>query len=332
MKKKEILISLLFSALLLVLIELFSYLVYSPGHLDQINKILVEDKTRFWKVKSNYSNSFFGEEVNTDSFGFRKTTSESRWDSAKIRLAIMGASPSFGWGVKDSETYASILGKKFPDYISVKNFSQIGYSSHQGKSLLAEVLKWKPTHIIFTYVINDLDYYRFFYGENLHDREVLTSSESIVTVRNYIKELYTPKLALSLIPTSTNKEQMKRKTRVPLNDYLSNYDYLIKESMKNGITPILIKFPVNLPTDNRFKLDKKKEENAQIAKRSVNYNSSLEKLSSKRSILLIDLVKVRDTNKEYLFLDPNGDTIHPNILGHKEFAKEIYNQINKNVL
>ncbi|OUR93727.1 hypothetical protein A9Q84_19895 [Halobacteriovorax marinus] len=332
MKKKEVLISLLFSTLLIVLIEFCSFLIYKPGHLDSINKILLEDKDKLWKVKNNYSANFFGEVANTDSDGFRKTTSEERWKTAKIKLAVMGASPSFGWGVKDSESYSSLLGEKLPNSVSVKNFSQIGYSSFQGHKLLKEVLKWKPTHIIFTYVINDLDYYRFFYGQNLHDSEVKTSSANIIMIRNFIKELYTPKLILSLFPKRHVDNSELRKTRVPLKSYLNNYRSMVEISKKNGIVPILVKFPVNLPTNNRFKNNKRKEENSLIAKRSLNYNNELERFSKEKGLQLIDLVKVRDSSKEYLFLDPNGDTIHPNILGHTLFAEEIFKYLSKNVL
>lgn len=325
---REVGISLFIAIFIIIGLEGVSRIIYMPKRLDKILSVLEEDQSRLWKVRSNLNQDFFGEIISTDDMGFRISASANSWDKSKIRLAVMGASPSFGWGVDNQSTYSSKIAEYSMNQVSVKNFSQIGYSSFQGTKLVSEVLKSRPTHVLITYVINDLDYYRFFYSQNKSDKEVQTKSKLLIALRNYTKQLYLPKIIINLLRTkNTEKVSLDRVTRVSEKDYLLNIGKIVSQVTKKGITPVLAKFPVNMPIQENIGEDIKKIQNSKIRIRAKKYNKLLEKYSKENNVKLIDLTKIVTEKKEYLFLDPNGDTIHPNKIGHKYFAKEILKNI-----
>ncbi|KKU13888.1 MAG: hypothetical protein UX17_C0006G0002 [Parcubacteria group bacterium GW2011_GWC2_45_7] len=61
------------------------------------------------------------------------------------------------------------------------------------------------------------------------------------------------------------------------------------------------------------------------------YNEIMQQVAGERNIPLVDIVAAFDAfNREsggYLFLDPDGDTIHPNATGHRIIGREIYNAL-----
>lgn len=63
------------------------------------------------------------------------------------------------------------------------------------------------------------------------------------------------------------------------------------------------------------------------------YNKIMEETASKGNIIFINIASYFDAIKaaggEYLFLDPGGDTIHPNAAGHKIIASLIYETLEK---
>ncbi|WP_372654544.1 SGNH/GDSL hydrolase family protein [Halobacteriovorax sp.] len=327
---KDVLISIIIAISIITLLEGIARLSYSLTRLDKIVAVLEEKKDIFWKVKSNLNVNFFKEVIQTDSHGFRITENEELWDNTKLKVAVMGASPSFGWGVKNSETYSSQVSINSDHQISVKNFSQIGYSSFQGTHLIESILKFNPTHVLISYVINDLDYYRFFYSENIPDKEVKTSNSLTILLRNYVKSLYLPKQIFHLLKSKkSNDIKLGRVSRVSKKDYLTNIDTLVKKIKENGIIPILIKFPVNINSQDSLSQDIQKIQNAKIKRQSLIYNEALDQYSRKNNIDLIDFTEVVRTSDQYLFLDPDGDTIHPNKLGHKLFADKVLEYFKK---
>ena len=240
---KEVFISFSIALVILLGMESASRLIYTPSQLDKIQAVLEEDQSNLWKVKSNLDQLFFGANITTNSDGFRVTSGEEIWQSSKVRLAVLGASPSFGWGVRNEQTYSSKIFQESNQEIAVKNFSQIGYSSFQGLKVLEKALKAKPTHLLITYVINDLDYYRFFYSENNEDKDVVTANKFTIEVRKIVQNLTLTKLIYKKLSANSSKQHnIERKTRVTLADYILNIGEIVKRSRKAGVTPILVKY------------------------------------------------------------------------------------------
>ena len=57
------------------------------------------------------------------------------------------------------------------------------------------------------------------------------------------------------------------------------------------------------------------------------YNKIMEEVASEKGIAFCDIVDAFSKEKEYLFLDKEGDTVHPNPKGHNIIGKAIYNAL-----
>ena len=98
-----------------------------------------------WSQKENLKSEFFGALVETDSWGWRNLPQDRLSDSDDAyRILILGASPSFGWGVPSTWTYARVIESQLQTTVhkpvKVINASVVGYSSWQGLQLLKLLL------------------------------------------------------------------------------------------------------------------------------------------------------------------------------------------------
>lgn len=75
----------------------------------------------------------------------------------------------------------------------------------------------------------------------------------------------------------------------------------------------------------------KEAESRQCGKLGKVYNSIMREVAKENNIILIDIASLFDniskTSKEYLFLDPEGDTIHPNPRGHEVIARQLFSAL-----
>jgi len=71
----------------------------------------------------------------------------------------------------------------------------------------------------------------------------------------------------------------------------------------------------------------------QCGKLAKIYNKAMQEVAARRKIPLVDIVLAfnifNKENDEYLFLDPKGDTIHPNLIGHKIISRQVYDALVK---
>lgn len=354
----------------ILIIEVLSAYLYKEKEIDLITEILDEDVHFFWRQKSFLNQEFHGARITTDDKGFRLVPESPPWELSRNRIIVMGASPCFGWGVEDNQTYSALLQKKFNlsfplKSVSFFNASQIGYSSFQGRNLFdRELLSKKPTHILISYVLNDLDYYRFFRNSSFNDKSVEKEAPYLVITRNFFRHLNSFRLLNELLQKvnqfsfSADKSLntiADKNPRVSLEDYKKNLISIILTANKNQVRPILIKFPVNLPSpykndsDALFEKAKilsdiktmgsseiqvrlKLVESYFISKNSLLYNKTMEDISALYKVPIVDIVKAFKNNKDYLFIDPHHDTIHPNVQGHQTMADEIYSVLNNTLI
>lgn len=63
------------------------------------------------------------------------------------------------------------------------------------------------------------------------------------------------------------------------------------------------------------------------------YNKAMQEAAVRGKIPLVDIVLAFDAfskeNDKYLFLDPEGDTIHPNVIGHNIIGRQVYDALVK---
>jgi lysophospholipase L1-like esterase len=111
---------------------------------------------------------FKGVHVRTNSYGMRNRSCSREKPDGVLRIAGLGDSVMFGWGVGEEETYLRVLERRFATVasgdrkIEVLNFAVPGYNSAMEVAAFREkVLGVSPDLVILHFVHNDLDLPRF---------------------------------------------------------------------------------------------------------------------------------------------------------------------------
>jgi lysophospholipase L1-like esterase len=139
-----------------------------------MNRIYEEDDVTFWRLRRgltltgrNYVlpravRERYPFTVTLDAEGFRGAAPLPRAKApGALRVAAVGDSSTFGWGVGDDETYAAGLARRlaaaYPGRpVEVMNAGIPGFSSFQGLRLLeADVLPRAPDYVILGFGFND---------------------------------------------------------------------------------------------------------------------------------------------------------------------------------
>lgn len=277
MKSIKILSLIFFSVLVsmsfLLLTELFlSVFAVKYDRLSDILRILRQDSVLFWKQKSNLNTVFQNQNLKTNSFGFRSHEIKIKEKSA-IRIICMGASPTFGWGVKYEDTYPVVAAKILADKgftVETINAGQIGYSSYQGLKLLTNViLPLKPDIITISYVINDVDKYRFFRSSSKRDSELGYISPALIIAGNILNKSRIAMLIRKIIVNDKSNKiklygescnEYNENRRVTREEYEKNLNLMLDIAAQNNIKVVFIVMPVNLP----LKKELNQKEKAQL--------------------------------------------------------------------
>lgn len=247
--------------------EIVSRLIFPETILGKITFILKQDPVLFWRQKPNIKVRFQGKEIKTDWMGLRNKNLTQQKKTNTTRIICLGASPTFGWGVNYEDTYPCQLEKLLNQNTSINfeviNAGEIGYSSYQGLLFLKnEVSRLDPDVITVSYVLNDIDKYRFFRSNSLSDKQLKPLNSCVVTLMNIIHhsnlarvlERFASRLKYSKSKYFDNSEviYLPGISRVSLSDYQNNLQEIIDFSHRKSIKLILVKMPVNLPSADQL--------------------------------------------------------------------------------
>jgi lysophospholipase L1-like esterase len=102
-------------------------------------------------------------QVHTNSRGFRTPEFADVAAPGAVRIAVLGDSSTFGWGVDAADTYPAQLGPALakrwgvdPSRVEILNLGVPGYSTFQGRVLLERVaLGYQPDAVVWSYLSND---------------------------------------------------------------------------------------------------------------------------------------------------------------------------------
>src|SRR5262249_23651361 len=103
-----------------------------------------------------------GVDVKTNSWGMRAPELEKKKDAGTVRVAGLGDSIMFGWGVNVGTTYLNILQQKLGaalgKKVEVLNFGVPGYNTAMEAALLEHrAIEFEPDLILLQFVNNDWD-------------------------------------------------------------------------------------------------------------------------------------------------------------------------------
>ena len=185
-----------------------------------------------------------------------------------IRIICLGASPTFGWGVRYQEAYPYQLRKNLAEKfhlsyeIEVINAGVIGYSSYQGLLFLKnKILKFNPDIITVSYVINDVDKYRFFRNNGKPDKYLRPKNKFFIYFENILQKSRLYYLMRKIFLASNKvgskyyggiKNLYHQYRRVSEADYENNITNIIRIAKTKNIKVILLRMPMRSP----FKLVK----------------------------------------------------------------------------
>ena len=113
-----------------------------------------------YTLKPNLNTTAFGVPLKTNSFGFRGREWTLSKDKNRVRIALLGDSHAFGYGVAFDETVGEKLAAKLNERgekeFEVLNFGVVGYNSRQELAVLqSDVLKFNPDILIVIPCNND---------------------------------------------------------------------------------------------------------------------------------------------------------------------------------
>lgn len=144
------------------------------------------------------------------------------------RIACLGDSTTFGWGVTESQAWPQLLAQELG--VEVLNAGVPGYSTHQGLATLDRVLALKPDLVVLAYMIRDAD------PAPVPDAEQPDPGPAQV--------LQLQRALVSLLPTPTPAPPAGDTQRVPPAAYGENLDALVRRVEASGAEAVLLSFPV----------------------------------------------------------------------------------------
>lgn len=140
-----------------------------------------EDPDLAYELRPALSAEWRGVTVSTSTDGAgRVATVAAAAGEPALKIAVLGDSTSFGWGVFYESSYPEVLREQLElslgAPVEVRNFSVPGYTTHQELACFrAKVASWKPDVVVLHYDPNDSDLFDSIapafpppeYGDNL---------------------------------------------------------------------------------------------------------------------------------------------------------------------
>ncbi|OGR86750.1 MAG: hypothetical protein A2021_09700 [Elusimicrobia bacterium GWF2_52_66] len=229
----------------------------------KILNLLELDYDLFWKMRPRLNVVFHGVRVVTNEMGFREKEIPLVKKSGALRILCLGASPTFGWGVEETDRYSNVLQKmllesSFPgENFEVINAGIIGYSSYQGSVLLKKIMPiLKPDIVTVPFVVNDVDKYRLFLNDGKADRKAVSPSRVRLFIENSLaRSGLATVLKRIIFGWNTDRAELKIKSRLPFtdtlrvsaDDYYNNLLAIVQTARQQGAKTILMKMPVYNP-------------------------------------------------------------------------------------
>lgn len=252
-----------------------------------------------YELRPNLDVTFTDTKVHTNSFGLRGPETTKDKPPKTYRIALLGDSFAFGWGVLDSETFARVmensLNTKFHGNprIEVLNFGVPGYSTFQEAEVFKEkALDFSPNLALVFFIHNDFDYP--FFVRDISKKDLGTGESALVRLTGRV-----------LDPNKVQR-QMEQQGIDP-NSALRALDDICK---KNNIT---LAFSINPRKDWR------------------SYLQRLVVLKERESINILDIasdfdkiIEENNYNNDQLNL-PNDP--HPSVLRHKIYGELLADRI-----
>lgn len=251
------------------------------------DEAFIYDNSLFWRPKFGYKDLFNSQGYRGNVLGV-KTNDE-------YRIFALGDSNTLGIEAKRRDSnWPEVLEQEFHQngnqHVRVINSGVWGYSSYQGRIRFDEVLSLDPNMILVSFGVNDG--HRVFTPDKEWSsrsnriRVFLSSHFKIALLVQAVEE----KL-ISLYRSTFYKSEVL-KSRVSLDDYRNNLEYMIKESRRRGVRIVLLTRPFLTVTNTPNSGDSY----------TYLYNNIVRDISTEFGIDMIDLERLF-IGKDWFFSD-----------------------------
>ncbi|MCX6826134.1 MAG: SGNH/GDSL hydrolase family protein [candidate division Zixibacteria bacterium] len=296
-------------------------------------EVFKRDPYLFWRFRSSQtitSQFFEGKRYHINSLGLRDK--EIPAPSDKIRIAALGNSCTFGWGLPDSETYIKqtewiINNDSSLPRVETINAGIPGYSSFQGRRFfISDISGLRPDIILIMFAWND----QWAAADNIPDNEQKPPPKVIVNIQNLFSRLKIYRLIKKLILSMSEGpllEKLIKKSpvyRVSFVDFYDNLNTIVNYARSRHIIPILLTSPI--PSLEKYYPPGR---HSMMHLYHEYYNMQTRLLARNTQTPLIDIAKEFD-NYNYLYDDAPQDPIHFNVKGHHLAAQLIYKYLKAN--
>jgi lysophospholipase L1-like esterase len=115
------------------------------------------------ELPKDFDGLMLGHQVRTNSFGLRGPATTLAKPAGVFRIAVLGDSWAFGWGVGEGEPFPEVLATLLDRQgggarVEVLNFSVWGYNTLQERAVLrAKALAFQPDLVLVAYNVNDVE-------------------------------------------------------------------------------------------------------------------------------------------------------------------------------
>lgn len=331
----------LFSINLLILISIVSLLELSSRYfLAPIdNASIFDDQSlrtrgrsfvephpqRGFALKANFKNGLY--QINSQ--GFRGEEFPDNLNTDYKTILAMGESTTFGWDVKNQQTYPTALMQLFTDKKHyVINAGIPSYTSSQTLLYLKEILSTtsiKPDVILINIMWNDLWYSSI---KNWHP-DILIYQQPPVWLTWLTKN--SRLVHWAIMGKEMQDGLIDIENIAALNQYEKNLLAMISISKKNNANVVFVEPPFDLdhmPKEglNEFHVRYTKQFFLQQAKK---YRQIMHKVAQENNINVINhSLSLNALHQKKLFLD----LLHPTAEGNAMMARDIYNALQKKIL
>jgi lysophospholipase L1-like esterase len=284
----------------------------------------LKDHDLFWRLRPDQiveSEFFEGKSYRINEQGFRGD--DFRTEKNGLRVAVLGNSCSFGWGIDDDDTFARRLERMLSseanlEAAEVYNFSVPGYSSYQGKINYREnVHPYSPDIIIVKFGWND----QWLSADNMPDKAREMPPQALLDLSNVVSRLRFYRWLRGIFHSGWSPGDTIAfsydNTRVSLSDFKKNLGEIIDLARADGAAVILLTspMPAAAPPKKEIEFQMHRHYNDMVRETAATYNTSL-----------VDLAAVF-TRYDSLFDDPTRDPYHYNARGHAIAADAIFPMI-----
>jgi|GEM_PF-1281251 len=264
--------------------------------------------------------------------GFRTEDIPVEKGPGVFRIACLGDSTTFGWGVNQKERFSHLLQEKLnclkdPRTFQVLNFGIPGYTSHHGLQVLEHyVLKYAPDLVILSFGAND--------GRKIPSaiKKMLLQPTLVQRIKGVLSRFKTyrllRKLLLSLYnPLDRHMDQkdarIAREPFVTPSEYSRNLEEFIDTGRKHGFRTILL--GLCCPLDYMAKMSAVGRREGVLAVDGMHLLLGQLKAIEEGTAFQNEADWYRDLYgaeilRKRRILYVTSDSCHPNIIGHRILA------------